>query len=110
VQHNLGVVWAAFITAAAFLVLAVIILLIGMIASKRRAPGKKRDEPSRQIGAVTAAVPAALAALAEPKRVAAASHDLFNWYKGTALLTAAVIGLVMGQNVLRPDRRRKQSR
>jgi uncharacterized membrane protein YhaH (DUF805 family) len=106
VQHQLGPVWAAFITAAAFVVLAVIILLVGVSISKRRAPDKARSEPSRQIDALTAAVPAALAALAEPKRVAAAGHGFFNRHKGTALLTAVVLGLVMGQGVLRPGLRK----
>ena len=106
-EHNLGPVWAAFITAAAFLILAVIILLIGIIASKRRPSKREIDEPSRKIEAVATAVPAALAALAQPKQVAAAGRGFFNRYKGSALLTAAVVGLVMGQNVLRPSLRRK---
>ena len=110
VQHSLGPVWAAFITAAAFLILAVIILLVGIIASKRPKPEKARPEPSRQLGAAAAAIPAALSALTAPKDVAAAGRGFFNRHKGTALLTAAVVGLVMGQDLLRPGFRRKQAR
>ena len=110
VQHNLGPVWAAFITAAAILILAVIVLLIGIIASKRPKEKMTRTEPSRQAGAVAAAIPAALAALTAPKDVAAAGRGFFNRHKGTALLTAAVVGLVMGQDLLRPGLRRKQQR
>jgi hypothetical protein len=107
VQHQLGPVWAAFITAAALIILAVIVLLIGIIASKRRSTRRVRPEPSRQLGEAAAAVPAALAALAAPKEVAAASRSFFNRHKGTALLSAAVLGLVMGQDLLRPSLRRK---
>jgi hypothetical protein len=110
VQRDLGPIWAAFITAAAFVLLAVIVLLIGIIASKRRAREKPRAEPARQAGAAAAVLPAALAALAAPKAVAAAGRGLFNRHKGTALLTAAVIGLVMGQDLLRPGLKRKQPR
>lgn len=109
VQHDLGPVWAAFITAAAFVILAVIVLLIGIIASRRRPKEAPRAESSRPVGATAAAaIPAALAALAAPKEVAAAGRGLFNRHKGTALLTAAVIGLVMGQDLLRPGLRRKR--
>jgi hypothetical protein len=107
VQRQLGPVWAAFITAAAFVVLAVIILLVGIMASKPPKPKQAQREPSHQIEAVTAAVPAALAALADRKRVAAASRGFFNQNKGTALLAAVVLGLVMGQDLLRPGRRRR---
>jgi hypothetical protein len=110
VQHQLGPIWAAFITAAAFVVLAAIILLVGIIGSKRRTSKQARRQPSRQIEAVAAVIPAALAALAEPKRVAAASRGFFNRNKGTALLSAAVLGLIMGQDLLRPSLRRRQSR
>lgn len=110
VQHQLGPVWAAFITAAALVILAVIVLLIGIIASKRRSMQRARPAPSRQLGEAAAAVPAALAALAAPKEVAAAGRSFFNRHKGTALLTAAVVGLVMGQDVLRPSLRRRQRR
>jgi MFS family permease len=110
VQHHLGPVWAAFITAAAFVVLAIIVLLIGIIASRRRRKEPPRSEPARQMSAAAAAVPAALAALTAPKDVAAAGRGLFNRHKGTALLTAAVVGLIMGQDLLRPGRRRKPPR
>jgi heme/copper-type cytochrome/quinol oxidase subunit 2 len=110
VQHYLGPVWAAFITAAALVILAVIVLLIGIIASRRRSTERARPEPARQANpaaAVAAAVPAALAALAAPKEIAAAGRGVFNRHKGTALLVAAVAGLVMGQDLLRPGPRRK---
>jgi hypothetical protein len=107
VQRDLGPIWAAFITAAAFVVLAVIVLLIGIIASKRRARERPRAQPARQAGAASAAKAAGMAA---PKAVAAAGRGLFNRHKGTALLTAAVIGLVMGQDLLRPGLKRKQPR
>ena len=106
VQHQLGPVWAAFITAAAFLIAAVVILLVGIIVSKRR-PSKQSSPKDRATNTVAMAVPAALAALAEPRRVASASRGFFNRYKGTALLTAAVVGMVMGQDALRPSLRRK---
>ena len=108
VQHKLGLVWAAFMTAAAFLIAALIILLIGVIASKRRRSQEpQRDEPLRQINAIAAAVPAALTGLAGPRHISAASRRFFNDYKGTALLSAAVIGLILGQDVFRIRPRRK---
>jgi hypothetical protein len=115
VQHYLGPVWAAFITAAALVVLAVIVLLIGIVASKRRsAERERRRAPSGQgsagLSAAAAAVPAALAALAAPKEMAAAGRGLFARHKGTALLAAAVAGLVMGQDLLRPGLSRKGRR
>ena len=110
VQHDLGPVWAAFITAAAFVILAVILLLVGIIASKKPAVDRRRDNPPRQMGATAAALPAALAALTAPKDVAAAGRGFFNRHKGTALLTAAIVGLVMGQDLLRPGFRRKRAR
>jgi hypothetical protein len=110
VQYQLGSVWAAFITAAAFVVLALVIIFVGIIASKHPNPKQARRESSRQIEAVAAVVPAALAALSEPKRVTAAGRGFFNRNKGTALLSAVVLGLVMGQDLLRPSLRRKQSR
>jgi hypothetical protein len=74
VQHKLGPVWAAFITAAAFLIASTTILLIGIIASKRRRSQEpKRDEPLRQINAIAGAVPAALTGLAGPRHISAAS-------------------------------------
>jgi cytochrome c biogenesis protein CcdA len=117
VQHDLGPVWAAFITAAALVVLAVIVLLIGIVASKRRSGERERERrrvPSGQSGAglsaAAAAVPAALAALTAPKEIAAAGRGLFARHKGTALLVAAVAGLVMGQDLLRPGLGRKGRR
>jgi hypothetical protein len=110
VQHALGPVWAAFITAAALVILAVIVLLVGIIVSKRRRSERARPEPVRQVGAAAAAIPAALAALTVPKDVAAAGRGFFNRHKGTAILTAAVVGLVMGQDLLRPRLPRKQRR
>jgi hypothetical protein len=115
VQHDLGPVWAAFITAAALAILAIIVLLIGIIASKRRSEQRdRRPAPSSQanagLSAAAAAVPAALAALTAPKEIAAAGRGLFARHKGTALLAAAVAGLVMGQDLLRPGFGRKGRR
>jgi hypothetical protein len=117
VQSRLGPIWAAFITAAALAVLAVVVLLIGLMVSKRRKAEPARHAPPRQGGAaasVAAAVPAALAALTAPREVAAAGaaagRGFFNRHKGTALLTAAVVGLVMGQDLRLPGLRRKQPR
>lgn len=105
VQHHLGPVWAAFITAAALVILAAIILLIGIIASRRRTAVRARPEsagPMEAAVAAAAAIPAAAAAaFAAPKDAAAAGRGFFNRHKGTALLAAAVIGLVAGQNRLR---------
>jgi hypothetical protein len=115
VQHQLGPVWAAFITAAALVILAVIMLLIGIIASRRRPAerDRRRSVPGRDangLSAAAAAVPAALAALTAPKEMAAAGRGLFARHKGTALLAAAVAGLVMGQDLLRPGPGRKGRR
>jgi hypothetical protein len=105
VQHDLGLV-----------ILAVIVLLIGIVASKRRsgerAPrrGAVSGQGSAGLSAAAAAVPAALAALAAPKEIAAAGRGLFARHKGTALLVAAVAGLVMGQDLLRPGLGRKSRR
>jgi hypothetical protein len=111
VQHSLGPVWAAFITAAAFVIVSIIVLLIGIIAAKRPNRERTRPEPSRQMGGVAAAaIPSVLAALTAPKHAAAAGRGFFNRHKGTALLTAAVVGLLMGQDLLRPGLRRKQPR
>jgi hypothetical protein len=116
VQHNLGPVWAAFITAAALVILAVIVLLIGIVASKRRSGereerrGARSGQSSAGLAAAAAAVPAALAALRAPKEIAAAGRGLFARHKGTALLVAAVAGLVMGQDLLRPGLSRKSRR
>jgi hypothetical protein len=109
VQNARGPVWAALATAAAFLVVSVIVLLIGLIASRKPSRHRARAESAPQMGAA-AAIPAALAALAVPKAAAAAGRGFFNRHKGTALLTAAVVGLVMGQDLLRPRFRRKQPR
>jgi hypothetical protein len=109
VQDTRGPVWAALATAAAFLVVSVIVLLIGLIASRKPSRHRARAESAPQMGAA-AAIPAALAALAVPKAAAAAGRGFFNRHKGTALLTAAVVGLVMGQDLLRPRFRRKQPR
>jgi len=114
VQHQLGPVWAAFITAAALVVLAVIMLVIGIIASRRPA---ERNRPRAAAGreadglsAAAAAVPAALAALTAPKEMAAAGRGFFSRHKGTALMAAAVAGLVLGQDLLRPGLGRKGRR
>jgi hypothetical protein len=90
-------------------------LLIGIIASRRR-PAERDRRRSAQgrdtngLSAAAAAVPAALAALTAPKEMAAAGRGLFARHKGTALLAAAVAGLVMGQDLLRPGLGRKGRR
>jgi hypothetical protein len=110
VQDARGPVWAALATAAAFLVVSVIVLLIGLIASRKPSQQRARAQSAPPMDAAAAAIPAALAALAVPKAAAAAGRGFFNRHKGTALLTAAVVGLVMGQDLLRPRFRRRQPR
>jgi hypothetical protein len=61
--------------------------------------------------AAAAALPAAAAAaLAAPKGAAAAGRGFFARHMGTALLAAAVAGLVLGQDLLRPGLGRKSRR
>lgn len=119
VQERLGPVWAAFITAAAFVLLAVIILVIGLIASRKpnshRHRRRRRDEPQEGpsiLEAASAMLPALLGLLAVPKKAAnagaAAGRGFFARHKGTILIAAAVAGLVAGQDLIKPGRRRKR--
>jgi hypothetical protein len=109
VQHRLGAVWAALITAAALLLLALIVLGIGIAQSKR--PARGRDErPSRRAApavAWPAAASAILASIPPPQELGAAGRGFFRRHKGTALLAAVVAGLIFGQDVIRPRRPRK---
>lgn len=121
VQPRLGPVWAAFITAAALVIVALVILLIGLLASRR-----PRDQEARRsseqaaalksaAASATAALQAtAVAALSAPKATAAAgvaaSKGVFARHKGTALLAAAVAGLVLGQDLISSRRDRKTRR
>ena len=113
VQHDIGPVWAAFVTAIALVVVAVIVLLIGILASKRKSAAKRQRQVSGRaganVGAAAAWPAAALASLPPPSEFAAVGRGLFARHKGTALLTAAVVGLVMGQDLLRPGRRKSRS-
>lgn len=116
VQHRLGPVWAALITAFALIILAVIVLLIGLLVARpreRRRPRQSSAE-SGAVAAAAAALPGAvIAALASPKETAAASaaagRGFFTRHKGTALLAAAVVGLVLGQDLFRPRRRDRRA-
>ena len=125
VQHHLGPVWAAFITAAALAIVAVIALVIGLIASRssgrrdrraRRAARGARNETSAAGASVmemaAAALPAAVALLQTPKKVAsagaAAGRGFFGRHKGAFLLGAAVVGLVMGQDLFRGRARKSR--
>jgi hypothetical protein len=110
VQHHLGPIWAAFITAAALALLAVIVLLIGLVAARDRRRRAPAERPASSAGpavmeAAAAALPAALALLSAPKKAAAAGaavgRGFFAKHKGAFLLGAAVVGLVMGQDLFR---------
>jgi hypothetical protein len=108
-QHRLGPVWAAVITAAALVLLALIILGIGIMQSK--APRARQDKKQMQrAGNAAAAWPAAaasvLASLPPPQEVGAAGKSFFRKHKGTAMLAAVVAGLIFGQDLVRPRRRR----
>jgi hypothetical protein len=111
VQNRLGPVWAAFITAAALAILALISLLIGLLISWRRAIERRERRASGEsaVGSAAAAAlhAAALTALAAPKQAAAAGaaagRGFFARHKGTALLAAAVVGLLLGQDLFRPS-------
>jgi len=109
IQHRLGPVWAAAITAAALVLLALIILAIGIMQSK--APRDRRDRKQMpRAGSAAAAWPAAaasvLASLPPPEAVGAAGKSFFRKHKGTAMLAAVVAGLIFGQDLIRPRRRR----
>ena len=126
VQHHLGPVWAAFITAAALALIAIIVLVIGLVASRsgRRQPARSRDSAhhdSRPAGPspmdmAAAALPGIIALMQAPKRAAskaatagaAAGRGVFSRHKGAFLLGAAVVGLVMGQDLFRGRARRNR--
>jgi hypothetical protein len=118
VQERLGPVWAALITAAALVLVAIIVLLIGLLASRKprqnRHPRREREEVSGRSPLDTAAtmLPALLALLAVPKKAAsagaAAGRGFFARHKGTILLGAGIAGLVFGQDLFRPGRRRNR--
>lgn len=125
VQHRLGPVWAAFITAAGLALVAVIVLIIGLIVSRsrqgRRARRADAARDSRGAGAgpsildvAAAAAPAAIALMQAPKKAAAAGaavgRGVFARHKGAFLLGAAVVGLVMGQDLFRGRGRGRRPR
>jgi hypothetical protein len=97
VQERLGPLWAAIITAAAMILLAIIVLLIGILQSKAGKKGAQRDTP-RSVAA------ASLSALPPPKAILETSRSAFRRNKGTALLVAGVAGLLLGQDFLKPRR------
>ncbi|WP_216850319.1 hypothetical protein, partial [Acidisoma sp. L85] len=95
VQERLGPLWAAIITAAAMLLLAITVLLIGILQSKA---GKKtraqRDAPR-------SAAAASLSTLPPPRAMLETSRSAFRRNKGTVLLAAGVAGLLLGQDLLK---------
>ncbi|HTI02368.1 MAG TPA: hypothetical protein VL752_15570 [Acidisoma sp.] len=114
VQERLGPVWAAFITAGALVLVAVIVLLIGLLASRRpRSRRREREQTSGSspLDSASAMLPALLGLLAMPKKAAsagaAAGRGFFARHKGTILLGAGIAGLVLGQDLFRPGRKRK---
>lgn len=126
VQHRLGPVWAAFITAAALALVAVIVLLIGLAASRGRGRSERPRRENRAAGPesgpapaaaaldmAAAALPALLGLLSVPRKAAAAGaaagRGVFARHKGTFLLAAAVAGLVVGQDLIRPRRRERKT-
>ncbi|MCB8879667.1 hypothetical protein ACELLULO517_05435 [Acidisoma cellulosilytica] len=131
VQHHLGPVWAAFITAAGLALIAIIVLVIGLVASRggRRDGGRAaRPRPSgaaERAGSgpsvmdmAAAALPGVIALMEMPKKAAskaasagaAAGRGVFSRHKGAFLLGAAVVGLVMGQDLFRGRARRDRDR
>jgi hypothetical protein len=118
VQERLGPVWAALITAAALVLVAVIVLLIGLIAS-RKPRHRRYERPEREdhpgtspLDTAATMLPALVALLAMPKKAAsagaAAGRGFFSRHKGTILLGAGIAGLVFGQDLFRPGRRRNR--
>jgi hypothetical protein len=95
VQERLGPLWAAIITAAAMLLLAIIVLLIGILQSKA---GKKTRAQRHTPKSMAAA---SLSALPTPKAMLENSRSAFRRNKGTMLLAAGVAGLLLGQDLLR---------
>jgi hypothetical protein len=96
VQERLGPLWAAIITAAAMLLLAITVLLIGILQSKA---GKKTPAQRDAPGSGAAA---SLSALPPPTAMLETSRSAFRRNKGTVLLAAGVAGLLLGQDLLRP--------
>ncbi len=95
VQHHLGPVWAAFITAGVLALVAVVVLLIGLAAA--RGGGRERRAartPAVDSDAVAGIMEAAAAG-------AAVGRGFFARHKAAFLLGAAVAGLVMGQDLFR---------
>jgi hypothetical protein len=105
VQHRLGPVWAGVVTAAAFFLLAILILVIGLIQSK--SPNRdRRAAPRRGHRADPASLAAAgMAALPPTDEMIAQTRAVFRKHKSTILMAAGVAGLVLGQNLLRPRTR-----
>jgi hypothetical protein len=113
VQHRIGPVWAAFVTAVALVILAIILLIIGLVASRPRSAERVRRQAaqSNPMAAAAAALPAAaIAAMSAPRGAAKAGRGFFARHKGTALLAAAIAGLVLGQDLLRPGSGRETRR
>lgn len=114
VQQHLGPVWAAFITAIALALVAILLLLIGLFASRKRGAERhpREEGPAHSpLDSLGALLPALLGLLALPKQAAqagaAAGRGLFARNKGKLLLAAAVAGLILGQDLFRPGRRRR---
>lgn len=123
VQHRLGPVWAALITAAAFALVALVIMVIGIAASRpsQERPRAGRQAPRGQQGGgmepLAAIIPAILGFLAARREEAAvkgkaAAADMgkrgrgfFARHKGSLLLGALAAGLILGQDLFRPGRR-----
>lgn len=120
VQHRLGPVWAAFITAAALALVAVLVLLIGLLAARpprgrRERPRRREDQPASGpalMETAAALLPALLGLLTLPKKAAtagaAAGRGFFARHKSTILIAAAVAGLVAGQDLFKPGRKRNR--
>jgi hypothetical protein len=105
VQHRLGPVWAGVITAAAFFLLAIFILVIGLIQSKN--PNRDRRAAPRRVHRTDPASLAAagLAALPPAGELMTQTRTVFRKNKSTILMAAGVAGLLLGQNLLRPRTR-----
>ena len=96
VQERLGPLWAAIITAAATLLLAIIVLLIGILQSKASKKARARRDTPRSVAA------ASLSALPPSKAMLETGRSAFRRNKGIAVLAAGVAGLLSGQDLLRP--------
>jgi Putative Actinobacterial Holin-X, holin superfamily III len=96
VQERLGPLWAAIITAAAMLLLAIIVLMIGILQSKASKKTRTQRDTPRSVAA------ASLSALPPSKAMLETGRPAFRRNKGMALLAAGVAGLLSGQDLLRP--------